>query len=91
MTTQASIEQVAGILVREGLSFQAHEDGGGGMLIAAVDRLGDDLQASELRNAVYTLAGTVNEVAGDLEERVGGMRYAELLEDELEELEVEDE
>ncbi len=48
MTTQASIEQVAGILVREGLSFQAHEDGGGRLRIAAVGRLGDDLQASEL-------------------------------------------
>ena len=154
MTTRASIEQVAGILVREGLRFQTHEDGDSyrllfgedavfihfesvgdhvrialsspalqdidedgagaaialnelnrlnvehrfvkwvfdeGTLIAGVDLLGDDLQASELRNAVYTLAGTVSQVAEELEERVGGSRYGELLEEELDELEVEDE
>jgi hypothetical protein len=34
---QASIEQVAGILVREGLCFQMHEDGGSYRLLFAPD------------------------------------------------------
>jgi hypothetical protein len=62
-----------------------------GRLIAAVDLLGDDLQASELSNAVYALAEAVDEVADELEEHVGGVRYGSLFEDEFEEAEVEDE
>jgi hypothetical protein len=151
MDIQASIEQVAGILVREKLAFQTHDDGcsyrllfgedavfihfsawhdrirvyltapalqdidpaeaGGavvvaklnelnrshrfakwlfddGTLLAVHDLLGDDLQKSELLNAVYALASAATAVAEELADETGGIRYAEACGIELE---VEDE
>ncbi len=153
MDIQASIEQVAGILLREELRFQTHEDGdsyrllfgqeavfihfdrwgdrvriyltapalqdidpesaggaaasaalGGlhrshrfvkwlfedGTLLAVHDLLGDDLQRSELLNAVYALASAAHNAADRFGEETGGLRYSEYYELEQDEIEIED-
>lgn len=154
MNLQASIEQVAGILVREGLAFQTLPGGDSyrvelgedavfinfhpwqgdvcisllsfalqdidadeapgaithaelgdlndrhhfvkwtfldGALMAEHDLLGTDLQACELLNAIYALAGATAETVHDLGEQTGGLRWAAACEIAEDEIEVEDE
>jgi hypothetical protein len=139
MDVEASIEQVTGILVREGLRYQMSEDGrthrllfgsaavfidfdawqddgvvitvhspvlqdidpesaGGaqalnllnhlnrsfffvkftyrdGILIARYDLLGDTLQAGELVNALYEIAGAADRLDDELADMLGGKPY----------------
>jgi hypothetical protein len=144
MDLQASIEQVAGILVRGGLHFDTHDDGDsyrllfgqdavfvhfdcvgdhvrvlltspalqeldpedagyavllnelndlnashrfvkwliddGTTLLGVHDLLGDTLQAPELLNAVYAMAGAANGAAERFADATGGRRYADAVE-----------
>jgi hypothetical protein len=53
----------------------------GGTLIAEYDLLGDNLQASELRNALLTVAGAADSLDDGLADRLGGKRFDMKLEE----------
>lgn len=53
----------------------------GGTLIAEYDLLGDHLQASELRNALMTVASAADNLDDDLADRLGGKRFDMKLEE----------
>jgi hypothetical protein len=61
----------------------------GEVLLVAHDLLGDTLDADELVNAVYSVAGAAANAADELEDATGGWRYDEMV-DELELSEVEE-
>jgi hypothetical protein len=53
----------------------------GGTLVAEYDLLGDHLQATELRNALLTVASAADSLDDDLADRLGGKRFDMKLEE----------
>lgn len=52
-----------------------------GILSARYDLLGDNLQAAELRNAIYAVASAANRLDDDLAEQLGGKAYETVMEE----------
>jgi hypothetical protein len=59
--------------------FTVHSQDGRGTLCVELDVLGDDLQASELTNALMIVAELADENDDRLEAEIGGKTYAEVL------------
>lgn len=49
-----------------------------GTLLAAHDLLGEDLRGPGLVNAVHAMAAAADDVAGELEDETGGLRWADM-------------
>jgi hypothetical protein len=67
--------------------FTVYGEDARGTISVEMDVLGDDLQASELTNALMIVAGLADETDDRLEAEIGGKTYAELVKEQEQPLE----